>query len=150
MPPTDLLRIDNDGQSIRWTNYWDSPYAAAGVFFLTWNAGAGRLLLPPSAESMLSDMAAADYVIVSAGPWPAINKAQALEILFEDHGDSPFAIQIGPEQTDRMLPDGDQGGGFAVTVWTRAGGERLRLPGKYRKVDRLPCLQPWEPSADGR
>lgn len=36
----------------------------------------------------------------------------------------------------------NQGGGFVVSVWTRAG-EQLRLPGKYRVVAEVPCLAAW-------
>ena len=65
-----------------------------------------------------------------------------MELLFEDGSDSPFCLHLVAEQTDRLLPENNQGGGFYVTVWTR-GGEKLRLPGKYRQVAAIPCLAPW-------
>lgn len=137
-----LLTIRNAGQRILVTNYWDNEHAAAGLFYLSWNAGAGRLLVPDSQTAALADMRSAECVIVSRGPWPQAGKAEALELLFEDHSDSPFAIHLGAEQTDRLIPDIQQGGGFVIAAWTRAG-EQLRLPGKYRRVARLPCLDPW-------
>jgi len=45
-------------------------------------------------------------------------------------------------QSDRLIPDTDQGGGFVVAVWTEQG-KQLERPGKYRHVDALPCLDAW-------
>ena len=136
------ITIENAGQRIVATDYWDSEQARAGFFFLSWNAGAARLLLPDSQKAMLRDMKTARYVVVSRGPWTDQGGRQALEFMFEDESDSPFCLHLVAEQCDRMLPENNQGGGFVVTVWTR-GGEKLRLPGKYREVSALPCLDPW-------
>ncbi|MBJ7223590.1 hypothetical protein JG725_17285 [Brenneria sp. L3-3C-1] len=135
--------IENEGQAIAGTNYWDSQHAAAGYAFLSWNAGAGRILLPAALVSALPDMRAAHYVIVSQGPWRVKDGRDAWELLFEDGSDAPYCLHLVAEQSDRRLPDKDQGGGFVVTVWTREG-EQLRLPGKYRKVREIPCLAPWK------
>ena len=137
-----LIQIDNCGKSIAKTNYWDSEHALAGLFFLSWNAGAARLLVPDVQKLTLQEMRTAKYAIVSRGPWADQGGRDALELLFEDGSDAPFSIHLVAEQTDRMIPETDQGGGFVVTVWTR-DGEKLRLPGKYRTVDALPCLDDW-------
>jgi len=137
-----MLTIVNRGQAIESTNYWDTEHAQAGLFYLTWNAGAGRLLVPDPQKAAVREMRTAQYVIVSRGPWPDQGGRDALELLFEDGSDSPYCLHLSAEQTDRLLPETDQGGGFVITVWTR-GGQKLRLPGKYRTVDVIPCLQPW-------
>lgn len=137
-----MLTIENKGQAITRTNYWDSGAARAGYCYLSWNAGAARLLLPDAQKHCLPEMRSAEYVIVSRGPWQEHGGREALELLFEDGGNSPFCLHIVAEQTDRLLPEDNQGGGFVVTVWTR-GGEKLRLPGKYRTVGAIPCLEPW-------
>lgn len=137
-----MLQIENKGQAITSTNYWDSDHAKAGYCFLSWNAGAARLLLPDALKPALMDMRGSKYVIVSRGPWTAHGGREALELLFEDNSDSPYCLHLVAEQTDRLLPEDNQGGGFAVTVWTR-GGEKLRLPGKYRTVAAIPCLEEW-------
>lgn len=136
------LTIENRGQAIVRTNYWDSEPARAGFVYLSWNAGAGRLLLPDAVKDHLREMRSARYVIVSRGPWLEQGAREALELLFEDGSDEPYVVTLVAEQCDRLLPDSDQGGGFAITVWTR-GGEKLRLPGKYRKVAALPCMTSW-------
>lgn len=137
-----MITITNRGQAIAETDYWSSEQARAGYLFLSWNAGAGRVLLPDSQKQMLREMKTAEFVIVSRGPWVDQGGREALELLFEDHSDSPFSVTLLAEQCDRLLPEVDQGGGFLVSVWTR-GGLKLSLPGKYRAVDALPCLEPW-------
>ena len=134
--------IQNRGQAILSTDYWDTPHALAGYLYLSWNAGAGRLLIPDSQKLLLNEMRPARYVIVSRGPWPEHSNREALELLFEDDSDAPFCLHLVAEQTDRLLPDTDQGGGFVIAAWTR-GGLKQRWPGRYRRVDQLPCLQPW-------
>lgn len=136
------ITIENAGQRIVSTDYWDSDHAKAGFCFLSWNAGAARLMLPDTQKPMLRDMKTAGYVVISRGPWADQGGRDALELMFEDESDSPFCLHLVAEQCDRMLPENNQGGGFVVTVWTR-GGEKLRLPGKYREVSALPCLDPW-------
>jgi hypothetical protein len=137
-----VLRIDNQGQKIVETNFWDSEMARRGYFYLSWNAGAARLLVPDAQAGSVREMKSAKYVIVSRGRWEEAGRDDALELLFEDKSDNPYCLHLSKEQTDRLIPEEDQGGGFWVVVWTRRG-QQLRLPGKYRKVETVPCLQPW-------
>ena len=138
------LEIINHGQAIAATNFWQSNTAAYGLFFLSWNEGAGRLLCPDAQIAALKEMRTGKYVIVSRGPKTGLfgsNGGIGLELLFEDESDRPFSIQIGASQTDKMIRSGGQG--FDIVVWTREG-EQLRLPGRFRTVSEIPCLQPWE------
>ncbi|ODT78933.1 MAG: hypothetical protein ABS76_22085 [Pelagibacterium sp. SCN 64-44] len=137
-----MLRFDNQGQKIVETNFWDSDMARAGYAFVSWNAGAARLLLPDALASAVREMKSAKYVIVSRGRWVEAGRDDALELLFEDNSDNPYCLHLVSEQTDRLIPETNEGGGFWVVVWTRRG-QQLRLPGKYRQVEALPCLQPW-------
>ncbi len=137
-----MLTIQNRGQAIASTNYWDSEHALAGYCYLTWNAGAARLLVPDSLKHALPEMRGAKYVIVSRGPWVDQGGRDALELLFEDNSDNPYCVHLVAEQTDRLLPEENQGSGFIVAIWTK-GGEKFRVPGKYRVVPAIPCLDPW-------
>lgn len=138
-----MLMFGNQGQKIVTTNFWDSDLARNGYVYLSWNAGAGRLLIPDSRRGFLREMKSARYVIMSRGTWPAAGIPDGIELLFEDHSSSPFCIHMGPGQTDRLVPEAEQGGGFFITVWTRRG-QQMRLPGEYRKVSSIPCLEPWK------
>lgn len=138
-----MLYIENKGQAILSTTYWDSPLAGAGMVFLSWNAGAARILIPDSQKAFVREMRSAKEVIVSRGQWNTEQGPRdALELLFEDGTEAPFAIHIVAEQTDRMIPEHQQGGGFVVAAWTR-GGMKQRWPGRYRVVESIPCLDPW-------
>ena len=136
------IQIGNRGQAIAKTNYFDLELAQRGMFYLSWNAGAGRLLVPDSQKRAVSEMRSAKYVIVSRGPWLERGGVDALELLFEDHSDTPYVLTLSRDSCDRILPAGDKGGGFYISVWTR-GGQKLRLPGRYREVAALPCLEEW-------
>ena len=142
MTTSSFITISNKAQAIVATNYFDSANADSGLFYLSWNAGAGRLLVPDSQKRAVIDMKSAKYVIVSSGPLVDQGGVAALELLFEDHSDCPYVLTIPVSQSDRFLPDTDQGGGFYISAWTR-GGQKLRLPGRYRKVAALPCLDEW-------
>lgn len=137
-----MLTIINNGQDIADTNYWDSDMAKDGNFFLSWNAGAARLLVPDSLKSTIYEMQTGNHVVISRGPWAQQNERDALELMFDDFSDRPFFITICTEQTDRLTPYTDQNSDFDIVLWTR-DGEHLRLPGKYRVVDQLPCLKAW-------
>jgi hypothetical protein len=137
-----MIAIQNQGQRIVSTDYWDSEHAKAGYFFLSWNAGAARILVPDSQKAVLREMRGAKHVIVSQGPWTDQGGREALELLWEDGSDSPFCLHLVAEQCDRLIPETDQGGGFVVAAWTRSG-QKQRWPGKYRIVDHIPCLDPW-------
>src|SRR5690606_22796554 len=129
MNSDDMISIANKGQIIAKTNFFDSQYARRGLFYLSWNAGAGRLLVPDSQKRAISEMRSAKYVIVSRGPWLEYDGADALELLFEDFSDAPYVLTIKQEACDRPLPATDQGGGFLISAWTR-GGQKLCLPGR--------------------
>ncbi|RTB44096.1 hypothetical protein [Pseudomonas aeruginosa] len=137
-----MFIIENNGPAIARTNYWETELAQSGFAYLSWNAGVGRLLLPDALVAGLQDMRNAEYVIVSRGIWAEHGKRDAWELLFEDHSDSPYCLTLLTEQSDRLLPDNNQGGGFDIAVWIR-DGEAFRLPGKYRKVEQVPCMLAW-------
>lgn len=136
------LIIENRGQAIVRTNYWDSEAAQHGFLYLSWNAGAGRVLVPDSQKSILREMKGAPAVVVSRGPWHDQGGRDALELMWDDGSEAPFAVHLVAEQTDRLIPDTQQGGGFAITAWTR-GGLKGRWPGRYRVVASIPDLSPW-------
>jgi hypothetical protein len=134
-----LFRIENNGQAIASTNYFDSEHAAKGYFFLSTNAGCVRLLVPDSQQAAIQEFKTAKYVILSRGPWPEQGRTDALELLFEDLSNSPYALHIVKDQCD-MLPDGK--GDWTLAVWSRWGKE-FDCKLKYRHVKRIPCLKPW-------
>lgn len=58
-----MFFIENEGQAVARTDYWQSVQAQAGYVYLSWNAGAARLLVPDAAKHLLREMRGAEYVI---------------------------------------------------------------------------------------
>ncbi|END9375625.1 hypothetical protein ABMH76_004694, partial [Escherichia coli] len=76
-----MFFIENEGQAVARTDYWQSVQAQAGYVYLSWNAGAARLLVPDAAKHLLREMRGAEYVIISKG---TLHGRDALELVFED------------------------------------------------------------------
>lgn len=142
-----MIQIQNNDAEIVYTNYWDSQHAARGFFFLSINVGTFRLLVPDSMISEIAEWKRAEEVIISRGPWPEKMKADAIEILFEDYSDSPYAIHMLSDQVDRMPADTDrdrkgQPPRWKFSAWT-SNGKVLDFPCRYRIVKKIPCLKAW-------
>lgn len=137
-----MLKFSNDGQELIETNFWDSPFAARGYFFLSVNAGAMRLLVPDSQLSQLRDIETGHDVIISIGRWSDVGMDKCIEIMFDDGSDAPYAIHMVPEQLDRGFSKKDEGIDIPFHVMTRIG-VFLRRKAKLRMVEAIPCLDPW-------
>jgi hypothetical protein len=141
-----VLEIANDGPRIVATNYWDTGQAAAGKIYLSCNAGAVRMLLPPALGHYVPEMKTARYAILSRGPWPALGRPEAVEILWEDESDSPFAQQFSPESFDLLPAEPPPGRGWVISVWGPKQGrpqQLLERPCRWRRVKKIPCLKAW-------
>jgi hypothetical protein len=46
----ELITITNNGPEIEKTNYFDTNCAKEGKLYLSWNAGAARLLIPECSD----------------------------------------------------------------------------------------------------
>jgi hypothetical protein len=140
------LVIHNHGPLIVATNYWELPPIPGEQLLVSLNAGAFRVLLRPEAEPCLEDMRAARECVVSRGPWPTQGLADAIEILFDDHSDSPFALHLQIESFDHLPLDSDAGKEWVLSVWTHPRRTRphkaLERPCWYRRVPRIPWLKP--------
>lgn len=142
-----MIEIENNGPEIIRTNYWQSEYSSRGLFYLSINAGAFRLLVPDSWVQETGEWMTAKEIIISRGPWPEKGKLDALEILFEDYSESPYVVHLASEQIDRLPLDTDrdrkdQPPRWKFSVWTQKG-KILEFPCRYRIVKKLPFLKPW-------
>lgn len=136
-----IIKVENDGQRIASTNYWDTPNAKAGYAYMSINAGAYRLLIPPSQEEWVKDMVTASEVVITRGPWMAQGKRDAYELLFDDHSDSPFALHMVAEQWERNPSDADLGWKGIMVIYT-AKGPAATFGRVYYRKGAIPCLKP--------
>lgn len=92
-----MLYLSNDGPMIIDTNFWESEYNALGLFFLSQNTGASRLLVPDSKVALLAELEATRFVEIEhdrlAGR-PVIN------LWFEDGTANPFRLQMSDAHLD--------------------------------------------------
>lgn len=143
-----FLKIENDGQDIKSTNYFYSDYAMRGLVYCSINDGAVRLLLSALRMAWLNEMVTGSDVILSIGPWPDQGKAVAMELLFEDGSPTPFCLHLSPEQFDRLPLEKDGLGEWVFAVWTQDPDGTLRKsmewPLRIRRVPKIPWLKPWE------
>lgn len=141
-----MLTITNDGPRIASTSYWQTEHALRGALYLSINAGAFRVLVPPALEDQIPDMATATTVVISRGPWPDQQRDDAIELLFDDGSSSPYALHLAVAQVDRLPLNADAGQAWTCTVWTAGphgtAVERLSRPAIYRRSKRLPDLRP--------
>jgi len=109
-----LIQILNNGPELANTNYWTSQAAHAGFMYLSGNAGAMRLLVPPTAEYLLDEMRTGQYATIE----PSLtHPGQCWDVVFHDGSSEPFAVAIDKRQMDRSITPGD----FRLTVWTVNG-----------------------------
>lgn len=90
-------------------------------------------------------MRAADYAICSLGPCPAMRLERAVEILFEDHGDEPFSLQLPPDQCLMLPGEPERGREWVVAVWDLKKGRPhkcLERRCHWRRVPQIPWLKP--------
>lgn len=141
-----LIEISNHGPLITSTNYWDSELARAGKLFVSVNAGAIRVLLPPAAYDWLSDMRMGRECVLSRGPWPEQRIDEGIEIMWDDGSDSPFALHLTPNSFDLLPAEPELGREWVLSVWTAKDGKPHKAMDRkchWRRVERIPCLLSW-------
>ncbi len=142
-----MIEITNNGPLILSTNYWQSDYANNGYAFISPNAGAIRLLLPPNLSADIVSMRAAKNVVISIGKHDEYLR-DISEILFDDGTDYPYVQFIDLQQWQHLPSQKDYDKpACELTAWE----DRRRVPHKVltkqcflRRSNQLPDLSPWE------
>lgn len=117
-----IYTFENSGHLLQRTNYFDSPAALNGQFYLSWNANCARLLVPDNQKHLLQEMKTGKRVeieIITGG----------INLVFDDDTETPFVITLAKEQCDRVLTEKDQGADCLVSVYIRLG-EKYQFAGR--------------------
>jgi hypothetical protein len=141
-----MIAITNHGPLITATNYWDTDLARAGKVFCSVNAGAIRVLLPPQHYGALADMRAARECVLSRGPWPDEGAPEAIEMLWDDGSNQPFALHLTAGSFDLLPAEPEPGREWICSTWTAKDGrphKALERICHWRRAPRLPWLKPW-------
>lgn len=101
-----MLTINNDGDKIADTNFWQTEYNDRGLAYLSANADALRLLIPMSAVAdWLPEIKTGKRVLIE--PPARAGYPNHIDVVFDDGTDSPFSICLDrTRQVDRTLGDG--------------------------------------------
>lgn len=102
----DVLLIANNNNEndygIAQTNYFNSPMAKSGHFFLSVYRGF-RLLIPESLKNMKSEIkkteSLIEHVVITKGPVKGYNN-DFYEIMFEDNTETPLCIYTTDKASD--------------------------------------------------
>lgn len=142
-----MIAVRNHGAILLWTTYWTSDLERAGQFYVSVNAGAIRILVPRRLATVINEWRPSDCVICSRGPWPDQGVEEAVELLFEDGTDAPFALHLTPASFDMLPGPPNPGREWVLSAWVEKKGrphKALERPCRWRRVPELPWLKQWE------
>jgi hypothetical protein len=106
-----LLQINNSGQDITSTNYFDSEYNTNGKFLVSLNAGAFRLLVPDAvAGEICSELASVDHVEIE-------QRGETCSIVLDDGSANPYTIQTTMNAFTPRPAASDSGREFVFSAW---------------------------------
>jgi hypothetical protein len=96
---------------------------------------------------MLDDMRTSRDVVLSRGPWLAMHLEEAVEFLFDDGSQSPFALHLSTECFDALPSEPSKGREWTVSIWIWKEGKPHKAMERichWRRVERLPWLKAWK------
>jgi hypothetical protein len=142
-----VIWLKNAGARITDTNYWGSELEQRGLVFVSVNAGHIRLLIPRSTSKEVKGMKrGCRFCVLSRGPWIAagLTLPEAVEILFEDGSNSPYALHLSPELFDVLPSAPESGKRWRLSIWTYQGRPRkiFQTTCYWRRAPMLPWLKP--------
>jgi hypothetical protein len=137
-----MLTVENDGPRIASTNFFETDQAKAGKFFVSVYAGTLRLLIPDAHAAIIKETKTAEYVILSRGPWPAEEHTEGVELLWENHSASPFALHLTATSFDILPPEPEPGRHWYLTAWVNGPKQVGEWQCHWRRVPEIPWLKP--------
>ena len=136
-----MIIIENNGPEIVKTNFWETEWNEQGRLYLSGNAGAFRLLVPDEHFHWHSEIQKTKEVVITQGI-DRIQKKEMVEMLFDDHTDTPIAFWLDEAQIDR---EGDsRPEGFPFHVYLEGCFQVAKFTCFWRRAKKLPYLKPWK------
>ena len=111
----DMFVFQNRGEELTETNYWQSEHAAKGLVYVSGNAGALRMLIPPASEDFLKEMKKVKRVTIERS---ILRPGKCLDFVFDDGSDLPFCIAVDKTQIDRKIKHNDR---WKLLIYTKTG-----------------------------
>ena len=107
-----MFKIENDGEILTQTDFWQSQESVEGKMFLTWSSNVARLLVPEVIkERLFTEISLCESVEIE-------EESDKVCLYFYDNQPSPFKIMIAKDMTDAIdLTAGE----VKVAVYIEAG-----------------------------
>ncbi len=134
MPDRDRLSgfmmVQDDGPSLRDSNYWDSLYCQSGLLYFSVNAGAIRMLVPDDvSDELLDALTTTQHVVVSRDA-----AGVHYELLFEDGTPTPYFVFTTSAAWDHSVPDSESGRiNIDFRVYARGCRLLARMEARFRR-----------------
>lgn len=97
------LEIENSGVEIASTNFWQTSIGLAGVYHLSFHAGAFRLLVPKESYPFVFDELREISRCSTATIEPSLLFPGALDLVFEDGTSYPFFLCLKKNRTSGVF-----------------------------------------------
>lgn len=130
-----MIKIENNGSQLTYTNYWQTEHAKKGLFYVSINAGCMRLLVPESQYGTILEIKTGKSILIERGKWKDQYNRDALVITFDDRSKTPYCIFVLTEQCDRLISEKKCTLDFAV--YTQRGLLQSWKNAQYKTVDYL-------------
>lgn len=119
-----VWHFTNNGAELEDTNYFLTEHAAHGVIFVSWNAGAARILIPKSQEDVIraevKDVVKADLEFDATGNF--------MHFWFNDGQAEEFNVMIMSANSDIYQAAPKKKIRTEVLIYTESYGLVLRCP----------------------
>jgi hypothetical protein len=145
-----LFQMQNKKGTLLSTDYFDCKLGKAGLYYISFNAYAGRLLIPDTQAAELFvelEKNPVAHVVLSMGKtFDKENKCfkDMGELMFEDGTDAPFSVIIQSDLIDRRISSEPME--TTLALHTRDGAYDTTFKLYVRTVGELPYLRPWKAS----
>lgn len=93
----EMLRVYNDNELIKASNFWGHEFDKKGYFYISYNASAVRLLVPTSQNNMIGEMRTGKKIFINKGFMPDMMR-HMVEVVFFDGTDNPFTLILSEGQ----------------------------------------------------
>lgn len=126
--PNSWGTFENAGGELLATSYFESTYGNAGKFFISWNNGIARFLMPstmPGFSAALRETRTAKEGIIH--PFQVSGRT-FLWLSFDDGSPNPYCLWMSGEMMDRNIPT-KQDFKFKFALYTD-NGKIFEVPGK--------------------
>lgn len=135
-----VITVKNRGSAIEETNFFETEHARNGCFYISFNAGTARVLMPKKILEKADISDDVTEVIITYGYWDRAED-YGFELLFEDNTVHPFCMYTQINMVNRLLKN-KVVHTLPLHIYSEDGLERI-FKARYRRRNTIPYMKPW-------